>query len=785
MLKPSTKHNLFFSNTNVNHFATQQGKNQGEPLISDGNGILFVTLDIPGYKFPAGNVPIVLTQETNTDIPPGSNTSRADATYVTYNSDSMYEINIEGNTVSVNETLRKAIAIPVQPLVSMDDALAQSFFTYGVEGGIYVTSIELFFETKDNYLPVAVELREMVNGFPSKNFLSPYSICVVNAANVVTGGGSTKFTFPRLTYLAQDRDFCFVVRSRSSNYKLRVSRIGEYSSEAGNTVTEQPYTGSLFKTDNNITWSTEQLEDLKFIINRAEFNTNVEAVLKMSLTSTPVVSSGEYLRTVVNSNVALINMPHKHGLDTNSKVRLACDPLGSYNGVSGSLMNNVSCSVFKIIDDYTAAFTVTGATFTSSGSIEYGGRVQSIVVLNGGSGYTTTPTVTISAPNATGTQATATAVVENGKVARINVVNKGAGYVGTVTVTISGVGSGATAIARNDAFIGVSTNRVFHDISPTLSYGKPDGTEATFSVDTTLARYEGGALSNYGTGPEYQVIPGMTLPLYNNLLLASRYNEQNNMSDGPSCVFQANLSSTNSKVSPIIDMNNSTVVFYNNRINDLYADEDIFSTSPTGSINTVAITAGGTGYSSAPTVSVVGGSGSGAVITANITGGSVTSLTIVNPGTGFFNAPGLVFSGGGTPSVKAQATATITKFNSELLPTGGLALAKYATKAQILDTISSSIKLYATGYSNIDSSFEVYIKTSLSSSSTPHESNGWTRLSCDVERNKSKRPEQQIEYEFYADNMAAFDVYSIKIVLRSKTSWDPPYVSKYRAIVLA
>jgi hypothetical protein len=141
--------------------------------------------------------------------------------------------------------------------------------------------------------------------------------------------------------------------------------------------------------------------------------------------------------------------------------------------------------------------------------------------------------------------------------------------------------------------------------------------------------------------------------------------------------------------------------------------------------------------------------------------------------------------GGGTPTTKATATSTITKFNSELLPGNGSAATKYITKAQQLETPSTSIKLWATAYSNKDSSFEVYAKTSLSSSNIAHESQYWTKLSCDVTRNKSDRPRKELEYEFYVDGLPSFDIYSFKIVIRTQTPWDPPYVSNYRAVILA
>lgn len=787
LLKPTTRYNLFFGGVNVNYTTKQEGKNTGEPLISDANGVLFATLYVPGFKFPAGNVPIVLTQEDSLDIPAGSNVSRAETTFVSFDSDSMYTINLEGNTLTVSETLEKSIAIPVQQQVATDDAVAQSFFTYGVNGGIFVTSLELYFKSKDNFLPVWVELRELVNGFPSKNFISPYSTAYVNATNVTvssTATASTKFTFPKMIYLPQDKEYCFVVRSRSNNYELWASRIGEVAQDTNKVVTEQPFTGSLFKTDNNITWSTEQLEDIKFKLNRANFDTNVEAVVRVQLNANPIVSDGTRLQTMIESNVVVVDFPHKHGLDTNSKIRLACDTAGKYNGVAGSLLNG-SFNVFKIITDYSAAFNIPGAEFTSTGPIVYGGRVNHISVTNGGSGYssTTLPTVTISAPNETGTQATAVAVVENGEIVRITVTNQGTGYTGPVTVTItSGIGSGATTIALNSAKIGVSTNRVYQSITPSLSYSKPPNTEIASVLETTLGRFEGGSLNNYVSGGEYNIKIGTNNALNNNFLLASRYNEQTNMSDNPSCVFEMQLSSENSNLSPVIDMNSSNFVFYNNKINDLLPDEDITSTSPVGSIDTVTITNGGSGYTSPPIVRVLGGTG--AKLAARISGGAVTAINILNPGTNFFKAPVIVFDGGGA-TVKAAATATITKFNSELMVKNGSAFTKYVTKAQLLEVLSTSAKVYVTAYSNRDSSFEVYLKTSLSSSSVPHDDNNWRQLTCDVSKNKSEKPGQEFEYEFSADELPSFDVYSLKIVLRTLTPWDPPYVSNYRAIILS
>jgi hypothetical protein len=74
-----------------------------------------------------------------------------------------------------------------------------------------------------------------------------------------------------------------------------------------------------------------------------------------------------------------------------------------------------------------------------------------------------------------------------------------------------------------------------------------------------------------------------------------------------------------------------------------------------GGITGVAVTAGGTGYTSPPIVAFGGGGGSGAAATATISNGEVTAITLVSPGTGYTAAPTVTFTGGGGTG----ATATV------------------------------------------------------------------------------------------------------------------------------
>ncbi|HEX2852099.1 MAG TPA: hypothetical protein VHO24_02590 [Opitutaceae bacterium] len=105
--------------------------------------------------------------------------------------------------------------------------------------------------------------------------------------------------------------------------------------------------------------------------------------------------------------------------------------------------------------------------------------------------------------------------------------------------------------------------------------------------------------------------------------------------------------------------------------------------------NTIAdayVSSAGSGYTSAPTVTISGGGGSGALATATITtyyqvvGGvltaftGVTNINITNPGTGYTSAPTITLSGGGgtlaAATARLAATRTFTFSNLDQKATG-------------------------------------------------------------------------------------------------------------------
>jgi len=111
-----------------------------------------------------------------------------------------------------------------------------------------------------------------------------------------------------------------------------------------------------------------------------------------------------------------------------------------------------------------------------------------------------------------------------------------------------------------------------------------------------------------------------------------------------------------------------------------------------GSVGLIGITNGGSGYTSAPSVTISGPDQPGGVqanATATITGNAVTAVTINNAGTGYTNAANLTvtFSGGG--GTNASAVASLLSF-----ATGTLSLvvvnggSGYTNAANTIITIS-------------------------------------------------------------------------------------------------
>ncbi|EIY2761543.1 TPA: hypothetical protein MAA82_004088 [Klebsiella pneumoniae] len=123
-------------------------------------------------------------------------------------------------------------------------------------------------------------------------------------------------------------------------------------------------------------------------------------------------------------------------------------------------------------------------------------------------------------------------------------------------------------------------------------------------------------------------------------------NNPNKMSTGIGIDIQSDLSGLPACTTPDIE----GVTFLNNAGHDIAFGG--------GRLQSIAVTAGGSGYTTAPTVTISGGGGTGALATATVSGGSVTKISVLYKGFGYTTAPTIAISGGGGSG--ATATGTVS-----------------------------------------------------------------------------------------------------------------------------
>ena len=194
--------------------------------------------------------------------------------------------------------------------------LAQSFFI-DEPRGIYCTKIDLYFRAVDAS-PIQVQLRPMINGTPSPSLILPGGISsktgLTSSDTSNDATVSTEFIFEEPVYLKGLTDFAIVIVADSKDFEVYIAEINKFV--VGSTekrVNKQPITGSLFYSQNGVTFTPSQNRDLTFKLHRASFkHKNAEArffnasVPRKLLKPNPITTkSGQQTVTVNHLNHGL------------------------------------------------------------------------------------------------------------------------------------------------------------------------------------------------------------------------------------------------------------------------------------------------------------------------------------------------------------------------------------------------------------------------------------------------------------------------------------------------
>ena len=327
-------------------------------------------------------------------------------------------------------------------LIGWYDPLAQSFLVED-STGIFITRCDIFFRTKDDMdIPVTLQIRTMQNGFPTQKIL-PFSEITLDPSQVRVSGDSsvaTSFVFKSPVYLeGGNTEYSICVASNSTKYSVYISRIGETDLLTQSFISNQPYLGSLFKSQNASTWEASQWEDLKFVIYRADFLSNGTVEFY-----SPELSKG-------NSQIPTL-MPDSLILNSR-KIRVG---LGTTVQDSGLKLGN---TVLQLGTNATGNYVASAGIATGTLSI-----------INSGIGYTPSSgsfqfnNVSLTSITGYGKNATANITISNGVAIGVTISSTGTGYQLGDVLGITTIGS--FSIGRNARFSLVSianTNQLILD----------------------------------------------------------------------------------------------------------------------------------------------------------------------------------------------------------------------------------------------------------------------------------------------------------------------------------
>ena len=626
--KPNTRYYVFFDGIDVGAHMTPtsgtygigDGTAKGTGLRSDALGRVSATFSIPNtnsLNFATGTKALKVTDSSSnaaTTLSQGIAQYQASGELKVFQEDIISTRNGRIVTQELSEDRMQTTVETEENILGYQDPLAQSFIV-NTRGGVFATSVEFYFGAKDTALPATVQIRHMENGFPTQKIL-PFAEITLYPADInisADASSSTKFSFPSPVYLEAGREFCIVLSSNSNVYTAWVSEMGQADIATNDFIDQQPYAGSLFKSQNNSTWTPDQMRDLKMILNRASFTTGTAAtvIFENDTLGTDTLLHSP-IETVSGSKTFKVRQYSHGNYDQNkSNITIA--------GVVGDRPN----SVFSFTDDtitglssltadaQTLAQTSTSgsgtgciATITTTTT-----ATTSVVITNPGQGYAAADTI-IFTKDSQAITLTIAAVKDTLGGIPIEYINT-THIAGT---SASGATSSAKIMADMDEYlitIPVATWPVRVDGTATTpnyqsaiesTTGGGDSATATFnvyydiihtavpSVELPNTAITTTFLGTSATQPVYLASPpaayvketsSTTIILNDNnhlsvpKIVASGTNESNEMGGAKSFELTCQLSSTANNVSPVLDVDTLGMIAIQNRINKVDSSTDV------------------------------------------------------------------------------------------------------------------------------------------------------------------------------------------------------------------
>ena len=597
-MKPLMRVYPFFDKQNVTAYVTPTGGSLGGNLVTTASGGVSGVFAIPNPntrgnpRFRTGQRVFRLTTSSTNSTDPEPE-SFAQATYsatgilntvqetiiATRNAD-VVRTSVRDNRTTTETSTRDAV-------VGWWDPLAQSIMPQA-EGGEYITKIDVFFSQKDENIPVTCQIRTMNTGYPTTKVL-PFASKTLTPAEVSvssTGATPTTFVFDSPVYVKNGVEVAIVLQTDSDKYLTWISRMGEKDVGGNRMISEQPYLGVLFKSQNNSTWTAYDFEDLKFTLYRASFSTNVNAKLTLVNDDLPVASLEKDPLQFFSSGTASLNQKVKvthrdhHMYDTDSNVIIA----GAKSGISTTLATgggiNASANALALTSvSLFPSSATSGSIHLKIGDEIMTGTINGTNVTSLSRGADST-TAAIHAQGAT----VELYQINNVPLTEINKTHTTISNIGIDSYVISLTTASDTDSTSGGTSVTATENAMMDGIQTLIPVVEHPDTKIEGTIRATTGTSPSGSQSSYSTAA-LTAQNAETITIGENFffnapkLVASPINETNELAGSKSMFLDFTMSTTKENLSPVIDLDRKSVVAFTNRLDNIDSSSAVFPTT--------------------------------------------------------------------------------------------------------------------------------------------------------------------------------------------------------------
>ena len=460
--------------------------------------------------------------------------------------------------------------------------------------GRFLSSVDVYFADKDDNLPITLEIRTVVNGYPTNKVL-PFSRVIKASADVNvsnTAATATTFTFPSLVFAEINTEYAIVLKCATPEYECWITRIGDTDIGGTRTISKQPHVGVLYKSQNSSTLFPSPQEDLKFAVKCAKFDVDTNGEITLTNDDVPLATLGREPIVMDETTTLKIKHPDHHMYATSNNVTIS----GVESGASTTLNGGITADATTLTLTSGTNFDDTSGKYSKTASnlwhIKIGDEIltYSTISTNAVSGLSRGVDSTTAAAHADGAtvelyQAHKVPFTEINKthvaIANIEIDS----YTVTLSTTPVTDGSG-NVVEFGGTSVTATENAIMDQMQSILGVLELQNTRIVAQAITTSATSPSGTQTSFISGRTNKTaVPDVTFPLNDNYkfdfphMIASPINETNELSSLRSYQTKLTIGSRTSALSPVIDLERNSIIAVANRINNVDSSSDVYPTS--------------------------------------------------------------------------------------------------------------------------------------------------------------------------------------------------------------